>query len=116
MEVARRQEIAEDKITELGTTTKDLGERVEVFAQEAKADFKQASNLMAAFSANLVREARHSFKDELKHAQQMQKEVDDFVRQTQATITESDEFVKSLSRQLESMVREVRFDLDSYDQ
>jgi hypothetical protein len=71
---------------------------------------------MAAFSANLVREARCSFKDELKHAQQMQKEVDDFVRQTQAAVEESDEFVKSLSKQLECMVREVRFDMDSYDQ
>lgn len=112
MQVAKRQGTAEEQITELGTTTKDLGERVEVFAQEAKADFKQASNLMAAFSANLVREARHSFKDELKHSQEMLIEVDDFVRSTKVAMQESDEFVKSLSRQLEAMVREMRFDLD----
>lgn len=116
MAVVKRANSSEGQIKELQTNAKDLGERVEVCAQEAKNDFKQASNLMAAFSANLVREARHSFKDELKHAQQMQKEVDDFVKQTQATIVESDEFVKSLSKQLEAMVREVRFDLDGFDQ
>lgn len=116
IQLNQRQGKAEEQITELGSTTKDLGERVEVSAQEAKADFKQASNLMAAFSANLVREARHSFKDELKHAQQMQEDVSNFVRTTQATIQESDEFVKSLSRQLEVMVREMRFDLDSHDE
>lgn len=114
--VSKRQGVAEGQIKELQAASTHLGERVEVCAQEAKADFKQASNLMAAFSANLVREARQSFKDELKHAQEMQQDVDAFVKQTQATITESDEFVKSLSRQLEATVKEVRFDLESYDQ
>lgn len=115
MEANKRQSVADGQIKDLHTTTRDLGERVEFCAQEAKADFKQASNLMAAFSANLVREARCSFKDELKHAQEMQKEVDEFVSQTKTTLVESDDFMKSLSKQLEAMVREVRFDLDSYD-
>lgn len=114
-EVKDRQEEAGKKIEDLKSTTTDLGERVEVFAQEAKADFKQASNLMAAFSANLVREARHSFKDELKHAQQMQQEVDEFVRKTNESLQSSDEFVKSLSRQLEAMVKEMRTDLEGFD-
>jgi len=114
-DVTQRQGVSDKEIEALQVTAKDLGEAVEVCASEAKADFKQASNLMAAFSANLVREARHSFKDELKHAQQMQKEVDDFVKQTQSSIVESDAFVKSLSKQLEAMVREVRYDLDNYD-
>merc|ERR1719326_859695 len=87
-QVAKRQGLAEGQIKDLQSSTAFLGDRVEVCAQEAKADFKQASNLMAAFSANLAREARHSFKDELKHAQQMQKEVDDFVRQTQTSLLE----------------------------
>jgi len=116
MEVTKRASVTEGHLTHLQSTANALTDRVEVCALEAKADFKQASNLMAAFSANLVREARHSFKDELKHAQQMQKEVDDFVSSTRAAVVESDEFVKSLGRQIEAMVAEVRFDLDSFDE
>lgn len=116
MVVTKRQGISEVQVKELQTTTKDIGQRVEVCAQEAKADFKQASNLMAAFSANLVREARTSFKDELKHAQEMQKDVDNFVRQTQESLVQAHEFGHSMGKQLEALVREVRTDLESCDQ
>jgi hypothetical protein len=112
----QRQSGMELQLKDLHDKSMFLAERVESCAQEAKEDFKQASNLMAAFSANLVREARHSFKDELKHAQQMQQEVDEFVRRTQAAIVDTETSMNSLSGQLQAMVKEIRTDLDSYDQ
>jgi len=110
--IADRQSEADDELKDLIQKTRELSIRVEACAEEAKSDFKKASNLMAAFSANLVREARQNFKDELKHAQQMQQGVDEFVRQTQFSVSEMDEHLKSICRQLEASMREVRTDLD----
>lgn len=113
--IGKRQSEADVELKELQTTTKKLSCRVEESAEEAKDDFKKASNLMAAFSANLVREARHNFKDELKHAQEMQQGVDQFVEQTKFTMHEMDINLKSVCRQVEASVREVRLDIESLE-
>jgi len=70
---------------------------------------------MAAFSANLVREARTSFKEELEHSHKMQREVGDFVLQMKDSLGEHEARVQMLGGQLQAMMKEVRIDLEICD-
>lgn len=113
--VAQSQNGIQNQVSELLDKSAFLSDRVESCAAEAKADFRQASNLMAAFSANLVREARTSFKEELEHSHKMQREVGDFVLQMKDSLGEHEARVQMLGGQLQAMMKEVRIDLEICD-
>jgi len=114
--IHKRQTIVEQQISTSDMACKDVRERMEKLADDSKKDFNQASNLMAALSANLVREARSNFSDEIKAAQQMRHDVDDFVRQTQASMTELEAHIRTSSKHCEAVLREVRTDVGNLDE
>eukprot|EP00406_Dinophysis_acuminata_P075607 CAMPEP_0179266424 /NCGR_PEP_ID=MMETSP0797-20121207/29410_1 /TAXON_ID=47934 /ORGANISM="Dinophysis acuminata, Strain DAEP01" /LENGTH=540 /DNA_ID=CAMNT_0020974659 /DNA_START=1 /DNA_END=1619 /DNA_ORIENTATION=- len=93
----------------------DLRQRVDKVADGVKQDSKQAANMMAAFTANLVQDIRGNFNVEVKAIRDAHKEMDDFVRQTLDSISTIDETCTTTGKQLEAALREMRLDLESIE-
>lgn len=113
--IQKRQHEVEESQHRMANENKAVKGRVEQIAAETRTEFARASNMMTAFSATLLREARGNFKDELKASQEMRGDVEEFVRQTQQAIKDLSETNRATSRQTEALLKEIRIDLESLE-
>eukprot|EP00928_Gymnodinium_smaydae_P055103 TRINITY_DN38718_c0_g1_i1.p1 TRINITY_DN38718_c0_g1~~TRINITY_DN38718_c0_g1_i1.p1 ORF type:complete len:646 (+),score=149.67 TRINITY_DN38718_c0_g1_i1:75-1940(+) len=110
-----RQANVEERLTTLNGTSIKLEKNVDRMALEQKADMKRTSNLMAAFSANLLKEARSCFGDSQSTADTLRHDVESFVEQTRASIGKLDNSLRTTSAQVEAMLREIHVDIENLD-
>lgn len=107
-----RQDSCEERLQQCQDSCERLRIAVERVAGETKDQLRDASNLMAAHSASLLKEVRSSFKAELEHSQRLRTDVGAFMRDTQGAMVELQRNVQATSSQTEAVVKEVRIDLE----
>eukprot|EP00746_Dinoflagellata_sp_MGD_P167804 gnl/MRDRNA2_/MRDRNA2_98725_c0_seq1.p1 gnl/MRDRNA2_/MRDRNA2_98725_c0~~gnl/MRDRNA2_/MRDRNA2_98725_c0_seq1.p1 ORF type:complete len:601 (+),score=156.07 gnl/MRDRNA2_/MRDRNA2_98725_c0_seq1:117-1919(+) len=110
--LASRQDNCEESLKSTQDICERLRQAVERVADETKDQLRDASNLMAAHSASLLKEVRGSFKEELGHSQRLRTDVMTFMRDTQAAIVELRRNLETTSSQTEAVAKEVRIDLE----
>eukprot|EP00929_Paragymnodinium_shiwhaense_P088210 TRINITY_DN4847_c0_g1_i1.p1 TRINITY_DN4847_c0_g1~~TRINITY_DN4847_c0_g1_i1.p1 ORF type:complete len:634 (+),score=215.69 TRINITY_DN4847_c0_g1_i1:92-1993(+) len=111
----RQQGMLMDKLQNLTDSTTEMEQRVTNMADDSQAELKRVSNLMAAFSANLLKESRANVLEDLKAATSLREDVSEFVRQSQDAIAQLDKAVVATGNQVEALLKEIRIDMDSLD-
>lgn len=114
--LATQQESLDSQVKSLSNLTVQLTDRISRIAEESKKEYKRASNMMAAFTANLMQDMRISFGHDIKAVQQMRHDVDVFVQETQGGMDKLQENVLSNTQHVEAVLREVRLDVENYEQ
>lgn len=99
----------------LTSSSTELRDRVEQIAQDTKQDTKRISNMMAAYTANLMQDVHAVFNSEVETLRGMQAEVEHFVRGTEGTVARLEEALQSTIHQVEAIIREVRVDVDGLE-
>merc|ERR1719265_999536 len=79
---------------------------------DVKEHFRTASQTIAAHNAAFISEVRSSYRDELAQAAALRGEVQSFMNSTQTSISNLDNRVKESTVQTESLVKEVRADME----
>jgi len=116
--VKKVTEIQNQHDTQLLTLTADhkaLDDRVEQNNKETKADIKKTTNLMAAYSANMMKDVRGTFSNEVKELSNLHEDVQRFLKQTEESLKTLDEALQTGGRTLEAAMREVRLDIEGLD-
>lgn len=116
MEKLLSRQCAVEKETASATETcRQMGEQLSRIAKETKADFTRASNLIAAWSASLLRQARTHFNEELAASRDVREEVVEFMQKMENSMGKLGGDLKSQTRHVEAILREVRLDLEGLD-
>merc|ERR1719265_2771505 len=79
---------------------------------DVKEHFRTASQTIAAHNAAFISEVRSSYRDELAQAAALRGEVQDFMNRTNTGISSLDDRVAESTVQTESLVKEVRADME----
>merc|ERR1719265_1666829 len=79
---------------------------------DVKEHFRTASQTIAAHNAAFISEVRSSYRDELAQAAALRGEVQDFMNRTTTSISDLDNRVAESTVQTESLVKEVRADME----
>mmetsp|Transcript_26964 Transcript_26964/g.48748 ORF Transcript_26964/g.48748 Transcript_26964/m.48748 type:complete len:616 (+) Transcript_26964:88-1935(+) len=117
-QVKKVTEIQGQHDTQLLTLTADhkaLDERVDQNNKDTKAEIKKTANLMAAYSANLVKDVRGTFSNEVKELSSLSEDVQRFLKQTEESMNTLDEALQASGRTLEAAMKEVRLDIEGLD-
>lgn len=107
-----RQDSCEEKLMTTQDISGNLQESVERVAEKTEHQLRDASNLMAAHSASLLKEVRGSLKEELGHSQRLRTDVMTFMRDTQTSMVELRCNLETTVSQTEAVAKEVRIDLE----
>jgi len=116
--VKKVTEIQGQHDTQILTLTADhkaLDDRVEQNNKDTKADIKKTTNLMAAYSANMMKDVRGTFSNEVKELSNLHEDVQRFLKHTEESIKTLDEALQAGGRTLEAAMREVQLDIEGLD-
>uniref|UniRef100_A0A7S4Q2X1 Uncharacterized protein n=1 Tax=Alexandrium monilatum TaxID=311494 RepID=A0A7S4Q2X1_9DINO len=114
-DVKQKLAVAFERLDEVAASCADHRRRIDKIALDSKHDFKHASNLMAAFTANLMQDIRVGFSAEVKDLQGSYQEIQKFVRDAQAAMAELEQALGSTRRHVEAALRECRTDLEGLE-
>lgn len=113
----REQQVVNDaQLKQLTTDCRDLSENVERISKEAKDDNTRVTNLMAAYTSEIMQEARISFSEEIRKVNLLAEDMSNFVKETQTSIEKLNTAVAGIGKYVEASTREVHFDLEGLEQ
>lgn len=114
-QLSTRQNECEARLKEFAASNDQVRERCETVTEGVKQDFSSVSNRLAANTANLVREARQAFNDELRELRRMQQELCSVRAVVEKRSSETDEHVNQINKQVEANLHEVRIDISTLE-
>jgi len=103
------------QVSELTRAAKIMEEHIDKVATDAREEMKQTSNLMSAFTANLLNDSRNKLSEEMRAASLLRGEVEKFMQQSQKAVSQLDTLVHETWKQVEANLREMRIDLEGLD-
>lgn len=93
----------------------DLRNRVQTLVENTENENKRVSNLMAAFTANLMQDVRTSFSQDIKGLYDSQGDIQKFCHDTRLAMGDLESSFGVTAKKLEAAWKEVRLDLESLD-
>merc|ERR1719191_1550148 len=111
-QLERLQEDVGQLVREANSSMTSLKQTVGNVVNDVKEHFRTASQTIAAHNAAFISEVRSSYRDELAQAAALRGEVQAFMTSTQTGISDLDNRVKESTVQTESLVKEVRADME----
>eukprot|EP00746_Dinoflagellata_sp_MGD_P106778 gnl/MRDRNA2_/MRDRNA2_44727_c0_seq1.p1 gnl/MRDRNA2_/MRDRNA2_44727_c0~~gnl/MRDRNA2_/MRDRNA2_44727_c0_seq1.p1 ORF type:complete len:578 (-),score=134.15 gnl/MRDRNA2_/MRDRNA2_44727_c0_seq1:41-1774(-) len=111
-QLERLQEDVGQLVREANSSMTSLKQTVGNVVNDVKEHFRTASQTIAAHNAAFISEVRSSYRDELAQAAALRGEVQSFMNSTQTSISNLDNRVKESTVQTESLVKEVRADME----
>jgi hypothetical protein len=111
-QLERLQEDVGQLVREANSSMTSLKQTVGNVVNDVKEHFRTASQTIAAHNAAFISEVRSSYRDELAQAAALRGEVQDFMSRTQTGISDLDNRVAESTVQTESLVKEVRADME----
>lgn len=111
-QLERLQEDVGQLVREANSSMTSLKQTVGNVVNDVKEHFRTASQTIAAHNAAFISEVRSSYRDELAQAAALRGEVQDFMNRTTTSISDLDNRVAESTVQTESLVKEVRADME----
>lgn len=114
--VSAKQVKHDEQFVVLSASTTNLESKQETLATNTAADIKRTSNLMAAFSANLMKESRVHFNDVIQSAKRLQQATEHSVEKAKADIAQLDGAFQASCKLTETTLQEVNRNMDELDE
>jgi len=111
-QLERMQEEVNELIREANSNVAALKQTVGNVVNDVKEHFRTASQTIAAHNAAFISEVRNSYRDELAQAAALRGEVQEFMSSTNNGISDLDNRVAESTKTTESLVKEVRADME----
>lgn len=115
VQLRQQNVVIEDELGVAIGSYRELAAKVDSMAQDMKDELRRVSNMMAAFSANLMQEVRQMSSGDVKTVKEMRLEIEGFVQETQEAMKRLHASLDANSRQVEAIIKEVRTDLEGLD-
>eukprot|EP00927_Polykrikos_kofoidii_P053878 TRINITY_DN48402_c0_g1_i1.p1 TRINITY_DN48402_c0_g1~~TRINITY_DN48402_c0_g1_i1.p1 ORF type:complete len:711 (+),score=114.71 TRINITY_DN48402_c0_g1_i1:87-2219(+) len=114
--IRQQQCTADDQLQALTVMTTKLDKRLDQVSHDTQSDMKRTSNLMSAFSANLMKEARQNVEEDLKKAKKFRDEVQRIIEHSQQGYELLEEGMTSLRSHIEALTKEMRIDMETLEE